>query len=159
MWACPLYDVCEHQSQIELLTGEWTFTEAAFPDEFFPGARRPALLKVPPAGRRLRQGYWSGMVCVGLAMLDAVPTRLRSSLNYEELLTEPDRALTRLAGFLGLAAPSAWLASARGPIGPSRRGRAAAELSAGELDALRAACSPGTEALADRGHLLRTTRS
>ncbi|WP_328771873.1 RiPP maturation radical SAM C-methyltransferase [Streptomyces sp. NBC_00286] len=35
----PLYDVCEHQSQIQLLVGEWTFAEAAFPEELFPGAR------------------------------------------------------------------------------------------------------------------------
>ncbi|WP_328771872.1 sulfotransferase [Streptomyces sp. NBC_00286] len=142
---------------VGLATASLREIEDAMPDRF------RGLLTPPYDARRFSRcplpldtfgrGYWAGMVCLGLEMLDAVPARLHSSLSYEELLTEPDHALTRLAGSLGLTAPPAWLAAARGLIDPSRRGRAAAELSAGELDALRAACAPGTEALAERGHV------
>lgn len=132
--------------------------ENAMPDRFrgllVPPYDAQRFSRCPLPADVFARGYWSGMVRLGLVLLDAVPTRLRSSLSYDDLLTRPDLALTQLARFLRLPAPSSWLRSARGLIDPSRRGRAAAELSAREHDALRAACAPGTKALADRGHAL-----
>jgi hypothetical protein len=60
-------------------------------------------------------------------------------------------SLTRLAEFIGISAPPGWLDQACRTIDPSRTGTAAADLDAGALARLRAACEPGTRALAAAG--------
>ena len=91
---------------------------------------------------------WSPMICAGLAALDRVPAARRASLRYEELLADPAASLTRLAGFIGIGAPGEWLDLACRTVDPARTGTAAAELEAGAFARLRAACEPGTRALA-----------
>ena len=91
---------------------------------------------------------WSPMICAGLAALDPLPAASRTSLRYEELLADPAASLTRLAGFIGISTPGEWLDLARRTVDPARAGTATAELDAGALARLRAACEPGTRALA-----------
>ena len=91
---------------------------------------------------------WSPMICAGVAALDRVPAARRASLRYEELLADPAASLTRLAGFIGIGAPGEWLDLACRTVDPTRTGTAAAELEAGAFARLRAACEPGTRALA-----------
>ena len=57
-------------------------------------------------------------------------------------------SLARVAGFIGIGAPGEWLDLAGRTVDPTRTGTAAAELEAGALARLRAACEPGTRALA-----------
>jgi hypothetical protein len=91
---------------------------------------------------------WSPMICAGVAALDRVPTTRRASLRHEELLADPAASLSRLAGFIGIGAPGEWLDLACRTVDPTRTGTAAAELEAGAFARLRAACAPGTRALA-----------
>jgi hypothetical protein len=91
---------------------------------------------------------WSPMICAGVAALDRVPAARRASLRYEDLLADPAASLTRLAGFIGIGAPGEWLDLACRTVDPTRTGTAAAELEAGAFARLRAACEPGTHALA-----------
>ena len=91
---------------------------------------------------------WSPMICAGVAALDRVPAARRTSLRYEDLLADPAASLARLAGFIGIGAPGEWLDLACRTVDPTRTGTAAAELEAGAFARLRAACEPGTHALA-----------
>jgi hypothetical protein len=91
---------------------------------------------------------WSPMICAGLAALERVPAARRAGLRYEELLADPAASLTRLAGFIGIGAPGEWLDLACRTVDPTRTGTAAAELGADAFARLRAACEPGTRALA-----------
>jgi hypothetical protein len=91
---------------------------------------------------------WSPMICAGVAALAQVPGKARTSLRYEELLAEPVASLTRLAQFIGISAPEDWLDLARRTVDPTRTGTAVTELGPGALTRLRAACEPGTRALA-----------
>jgi hypothetical protein len=87
------------------------------------------------------------MICAGVAALAQVPEKARTSLRYEDLVADPVASLTRLAEFIGIGAPDRWLDLARRTADPTRTGTAAA-LEAGALARLRAACEPGTRALA-----------
>ena len=92
---------------------------------------------------------WSPMICAGVAALASVPDAARTSLRYEDLLAEPTASLIRLAEFIGISAPEDWLDLATRTVDPKRTGTAAAELDPGTLARLRAACEPGTRALAE----------
>lgn len=94
---------------------------------------------------------WSPMICAGVAALGQVPEAARASLRYEDLLADPVASLAGLAEFIGIGAPDSWLDLARRSVDPARTGTAAAELGAGALARLRAACEPGTRALAAAG--------
>jgi sulfotransferase family protein len=91
---------------------------------------------------------WSPMIRAGVAALAQVPETARTSLRYEDLLAEPVASLTRLAEFIDITAPDPWLDLARRTVDPTRTGTAVAELDPGALARLRAACEPGTRALA-----------
>jgi len=91
---------------------------------------------------------WSPMICAGVAALDRMPAADRTSLRYEDLIADPAACLSQLAGFIGVSAPGGWLDLARRTVDPTRAGTAAAELEPGALARLRAACEPGTRALA-----------
>lgn len=91
---------------------------------------------------------WSQIVTDGVAHLAKLPPERHSALAYEELLDDPEEALSRLAEFAGLDADSAWLKAARPLLDPSRRDLAAHSLPPRELAVLRQACEPGTRALA-----------
>ncbi len=90
---------------------------------------------------------WSRVVCDGIAALRELPTGLWTSVSYESLLRHPDEELARLAAFTGVPALPGWLAAARRRADPARAGRAA-QLSPADLAGLRAACQPGTDAIA-----------
>jgi len=49
------------------------------------------------------------MICAGQAALRELPAGSRTLLRYEDLLRDPAASLTRLAGFIGVAAPPSWL--------------------------------------------------
>jgi hypothetical protein len=91
---------------------------------------------------------WADIVCRGVPALTRLPEGSLLTLRYEDLLTEPGPELARLAGFLGVTAPPAWLAAAREEIEPARAGKSAG-LDGEALAALRAACEPGERALAE----------
>jgi hypothetical protein len=91
---------------------------------------------------------WSPMICAGAAALAQVPTAAWTSLRYEDLLADPMPNLARLAEFIGISAPRDWLDLAARTVDPTRTGTAVAELDADALARLRAACEPGTRALA-----------
>jgi sulfotransferase family protein len=91
---------------------------------------------------------WSALVRDGMAALGSLPPGSWLGLRYEDLLTAPAAELTRLAGFLGVAAPPAWLATAAKLTDPSRAGTAATQLSTSGYRALRDACEPGERAIA-----------
>jgi len=86
--------------------------------------------------------FWSTMTVDGAVDLAGLPLDRWTSLRYEELLRDPAASLRRLAGFLGAASPPEWLSWAADQIEPARAGASTALVSA-DLDALRAACSPG----------------
>ncbi len=90
---------------------------------------------------------WSDIVCRGLPALTGLPPGRWTNLRYEDLLADPEPELLRLAGFLGVSAPRAWLDAARGLVEPARAGKSAS-LDTADLAALRAACEPGEQALA-----------
>ena len=92
---------------------------------------------------------WSPMICAGVSALGRLPAASRTSLRYEDLLADPAASLARLAGFIGIGAPGEWLDLACRTVDPTRTGTAAAELEADALARLRAACEPGTRALAN----------
>ena len=94
---------------------------------------------------------WSPMICAGVAALAQVPGKAQASLRYEDLIADPVASLTRLAEFIGISAPLRWLDQACRTADPTRTGTAAADLDAGALARLRAACEPGTRALAAAG--------
>jgi hypothetical protein len=91
---------------------------------------------------------WSEMVIDGIHRLNLVPAAMRTTLGFDDLLADPDRELTRLATFTGLAAPPDWLAGARTVLDRSRGGTAL-RLPPDDLAALRASCVPGTRAIAE----------
>jgi hypothetical protein len=91
---------------------------------------------------------WSPMICAGVTALAQVPEKARISLRYEDLLADPEDSLARLAEFIGITAPPGWLDLARRTVDPTRTGNAVTELDPGALTRLRAACEPGTRALA-----------
>jgi hypothetical protein len=91
---------------------------------------------------------WSQIVAEGAGHLSAVPPEQRTTLSYEALLDAPDDELARLAAFAGLDPTPAWQAAARPLLDPTRRELAARSLPPGGLAKLRAACEPGTRALA-----------
>ncbi|MFC4494294.1 sulfotransferase [Streptomyces ovatisporus] len=97
---------------------------------------------------------WSGMITEGLAHLDEVPAPLRTSLSYEDLLADPVRRLTELAGHIGVEPDPGWLAAGSGLLDGARRGAAEA-LPGDELDRLRRSCTPGMRALSTAGALDR----
>jgi Sulfotransferase family len=94
---------------------------------------------------------WSPMICAGVAALAQVPGKARTSLRYEDLLAAPAASLSRLAEFIGISAPEAWLKQGDRTIDPSRTGTAVSDLDAGALARLQSACEPGTRALAAAG--------
>jgi hypothetical protein len=103
---------------------------------------------IPPAvfGR----DRWSPMVCAGVTALAALPAGTWMGMRYEDLLSDPAASLARLAEFIGVSAPRAWLQRASAMVDPAKTG-AAARLDPAALAALRAACEPGTRALAATG--------
>jgi hypothetical protein len=94
---------------------------------------------------------WSPMICAGVAALAQVPGTAQISLRYKDLTADPVASLNRLAEFIGISAPPGWLDQACRTIDPSRTGTASADLDAGALARLRAACEPGTRALKAAG--------
>jgi hypothetical protein len=94
---------------------------------------------------------WSPMIRAGVAALAQVPEKARTSLRYEDLTADPVASLNRLAQFIGISAPPDWLDQACRTIDPTRTGTAPADLDAGALARLRAACEPGVRALAAAG--------
>ncbi|WP_327360152.1 MULTISPECIES: sulfotransferase family protein [unclassified Streptomyces] len=89
---------------------------------------------------------WSELVVRGVARLEDVPAPMRTTLSYEDLLDDPRRELTRLAGFIGVEPLPRWLDTGTARLDGSRRG-ASRRLPAAELEALREGCALGERAL------------
>ncbi|WFB09526.1 sulfotransferase [Streptomyces sp. LX-29] len=127
---------------------------AQLPPDLAPlltGAYDPALILDRPIPLAVFGDMWSRWIVDGVRNLGELPADIRTSLSYEHLLTEPRKELTRLAEFIGVEAHADWLDSASALLdGDGRRG-SALKLPPAELEALRAACAEGTEALAGRG--------
>ncbi|MEU9146025.1 sulfotransferase [Streptomyces sp. NPDC048349] len=90
---------------------------------------------------------WSEIIVRGVAHLGEVPAPARTTLAYEDLLDEPRKELTRLAGFIGVEPLPRWLDAGVERLDAGRRG-ASLRLPAAELAALREGCAPGARALA-----------
>jgi hypothetical protein len=92
---------------------------------------------------------WAELERIGLAALRELPAGDWMSLSYEGVLHDHARELTRIAEFIGVPATTSWLAAAGAFIDPSKSGSAEAQLGPAELSVLRAACAPGTQAIAE----------
>jgi hypothetical protein len=91
--------------------------------------------------------FWSRCTTMGISALRELPDDAWTSIKYDDLLSEPETELTRLAGFLGVTASPDWLASARRQIHSGSAGTARARLDASTLRDLQRACAPGVEAI------------
>lgn len=124
---------------------------SAAPDEFNG-------LLTPPFDKQRFMSYsipvatfaylWSYTVREGVSALQELPRDRWMSVKYEDLISAPREPLTRLAGFLGAAAPRQWLDRACDFVNPGRAGSASAQLDPAELAAVRNSCAPGTRILA-----------
>lgn len=130
----------------------WDQIQAALPPEF------EGLLSPPfDAGRFMSYPIepaffgrlWSRTVCDGLSALRGLPSDAWTSLRYEDLVSDPDGELGRIAGFLGVTPDRQWLTAAAGII-RQRRGTANPPAPS-VMESLREACAPGTEAIAAAG--------
>jgi hypothetical protein len=143
---------------LALLADEAGLPEEASPQEIaeaLPG-KAPGLIlppfdaarfmayDVPPA---LFARTWSFLVDYGIKALTQLPDESWTQLSYEQLLAEPDKELTRIGDFLGVAAEPQWLRTAAEMMDPLRAG-ASAKIDPDLLAELRAACERGERALA-----------
>ncbi|MFJ3231949.1 sulfotransferase [Streptomyces sp. NPDC086787] len=109
----------------------------------------PALVRDRDVPLRTFGTLWSELVTEGAEFLDRLPAGRGTTLAYEDLLDRPAEELTRLAGFVGVAATPEWLRSASAVLDHSRRG-SARRLSGTEFEELRNSCAPGTRVLRGR---------
>ncbi|MFI0240226.1 sulfotransferase [Streptomyces sp. NPDC016845] len=107
----------------------------------------PALVRDRDLPLRRFGALWSELVTQGAHFLDTLPAGRRAVLAYEDLLDDPRAELTRLAAFVGVEPHAPWLDSACAQLDDSRRGSAARELTATQLDELTASCAPGAREL------------
>jgi hypothetical protein len=99
-------------------------------------------------------GMWSRTLVEGLQGLTELPADSWTSLAYEDLLESGEAELTRLAGYLGVAAPAGWLDAASQLIAERQAGTpqaGAADLDPGVLAALERSCEQGTQAIRATG--------
>jgi hypothetical protein len=153
----PMYRLGAVTMQAALAAGlpadsAWQDIQAALPQRF------AGLLSPPYDMTRLADyefplaffgDWWSDMTRVGVTALSDLPDDAWTTLAYEDLMRDPAAELTRLAGFIGVAATPEWLTTGRRMIDPGRPGSAAG-LDKEMLAALRAACEPGTAAIAEQ---------
>jgi len=84
--------------------------------------------------------------CQSAAALAELPPGIWLSLRYEDLLSDPETELTRLAEFLEVPVTAQWLAA--GKFVNQRRAGQSAELAPEALAELTMVWQPGTEAIA-----------
>lgn len=96
---------------------------------------------------------WSDMTCHGMSALAALPGERWTMLRYEDLLSDPDAELARLAGHIGVSAPAEWLRAARRMVDPGRAGKAR-DLDPRTRARLAASCAPGERAVRRRSGVL-----
>jgi hypothetical protein len=124
---------------------------AAVPECFrglvFPPYDAAKLMAYPIPVAAFGRYRWSPMICAGVDALSRLPSGSWLGLRYEDLLRDPVTHLAAVCEFIGADAPCSWLAAARAMVDPSMSG-AAAKLDPAALASLRAACEPGTRALA-----------
>lgn len=101
--------------------------------------------------RRKLGGYWSRMIRLGIRNLRTFDQDRVHHLCYETLLEDPYGELTRLAKFVDVDEPEAWVERSAPKVG---RQETAVEESAEELAELEKACRPGRLELKKAG--LRT---
>jgi Sulfotransferase domain len=89
--------------------------------------------------------FWSQSTTWGTTALRKMPADLWTSMKFEDLLSEPEAELTRLAEFLGITPSPEWLAFARRQLDRSRAGTARASLDPDTFRDLQQACAPGSE--------------
>jgi cytochrome P450 len=91
--------------------------------------------------------YWSYSTTAGMAALRELPGDSWISVKYENLVSEPEAELTRLAEFLRVQPLPEWLALAQRVIHRRRAGTARAYLDPDTLRDLQQSCAPGIEAI------------
>jgi hypothetical protein len=130
----------------------WEEIKAAAPPEF-KGLLTPPFdvqgIRDYPLPLTFFAGVWSGMMRIAAAVFSKLPRDEWTNLKYEDLLDDPRGELSRIADFLGVEAPSAWLAKASEFVEPARKGTAVARLDPAAFAELEAACEPGTTAIAE----------
>ncbi len=82
---------------------------------------------------------WSRLIITGLASLRRLPDEIWMSMKYEDLVSDPQHELTRLAEFIGGEPLPEWLAASAKMVDASRAGRAA-KLDPASYESLLAAC-------------------
>jgi hypothetical protein len=130
-------------------TSSWAQIQAA-PPPGFDGVLVPpfdaARFREYPIEPAFFGQLWSRTVRDGLKSLRALPAAAWTDLRYEDLIGDPGTELTRVASYIGVEATPQWLDAAAGIIG-ERRG-APSRPDPATMESLRAACLPGTEAIA-----------
>ncbi|MEU7579977.1 sulfotransferase [Streptomyces sp. NPDC041068] len=107
----------------------------------------PALVRDRDFPLRRFGELWSELVIQGTEFLDGLPADQRMTLSYEALLDAPRQELARLAAFVEVDTSPQWLDGACAQLDGSRRGSAAQQLTATDLEDLRQSCAPGTRAV------------
>jgi Sulfotransferase family len=150
-WGLGMEAARANQSpSVSLRAAWWDEIRAALPEQF------EGLLSPPFDAERFMAypiplaffgGLWSSMVCDGMASLGELPSDVRTSIKYEDVLVRPEQELARLADFLGVQMTPQWLSAAMKIVDPRRSGTAA-QLESSALASLEAACEPGEAAIA-----------
>jgi putative sulfotransferase len=91
---------------------------------------------------------WSRLMRSGLRVLSNLDPARVHHLSYEQLVTDPETELARLADFLGMTGADRWVAAAQ-PLVKAPRPRP--PLPSADLRSLEAACRPGNRELARFG--------
>jgi Sulfotransferase domain len=133
-------------------TAWWEDLMAVLPEKFRG-------LLIPPFDKERFMAYpmsltsfgelWAEVERMGVSALRELPPGDWINLEYEALIRNHEQELTRLCEFIGVPVTAQWLDAAGRLIDPGRHGSARAQLDAGELAMLRAACAPGIRAIAD----------
>lgn len=146
------------------LTGPVTLAEvaAAAPERFrgllLPPFDAARIMGYPLSLDAFGSQWWAAKIIAGLSHLTKLPLGEWTTVGYEDVLADPAAELARLAEFIGVPADPGWLAAARRMIDPARPG-GAATLPPDELASLRAACEPGTAAIAKVAEWRRRRKS
>jgi hypothetical protein len=129
----------------------WEEITAALPEKFrgllTPPFDKERFMAYPMSLTSFGQ-LWAELERIGIAALRELPPGDWTNLEYEALISDHERELTRLGEFIGVPVTAEWLDAAGQLIDPGKSGSAEAQLNAVELATLRAACAPGAQVVA-----------
>jgi hypothetical protein len=125
---------------------------ASLPERFrclvYPPYDAQAIMTHPIPLSLFGSKIWSPMVLAGAKALSELDPGSWMALNYQDLVDDPARALTRLADFIGVAARMEWIEAAAALVIPGRIGSARAAVDPVAFASLVTACAPGARAVA-----------